>query len=79
MYDTAVHLSELVERYFSLEIFFEPPVRILNYDWLEEIGLRERVCRIVTSCERQEIDFPTAQCQLHEVVCAFMQGSQHPV
>ena len=64
----AERLTQLLEERFSLAIFLDPPVRIMNYDWLVDLGIGKNVFSIVNDLENELLSCNEAQKLLDDLI-----------
>lgn len=69
--EPARDLSRYLEYSYGLELFFSPPIRIGEADWLETLGLQEAVGRIVCELNKGYVDPSIARSRLRDLVHTF--------
>ena len=64
----AMNLSRILSYSCGFEILLQPPIRIVEKDWLATLGLQEQVNRIVQAFENGELDDTSAKAKLRSLV-----------
>ncbi|MDI6806245.1 MAG: hypothetical protein QMD14_00305 [Candidatus Aenigmarchaeota archaeon] len=68
LYKSVKNLSEILEYSWGLEIFFEPPIKLDQKDWLSTLGIEKDIRKIVQASENRDIDYGTAKKLLKNLV-----------
>jgi len=68
-----MNLSRILSYSCGLEVLLQPPIRIVEKDWLVTLGLQEEVSRIVQAFEDRELDDTSAKAKLRSVVLRLRQ------
>jgi hypothetical protein len=67
----ATSLSRILSYSCGFEILLQPPIRIVEKDWLATLGLEEQVNRIIQAFEDGELDDVSAKANLRSLVQRF--------
>jgi len=69
--ERAMNLSRILSYSCGFEILLQPPIRIVEKDWLVTLGLQEQVNGTVRAFENGELDDSSAKARLRSLVQRF--------
>lgn len=66
--EIAGRMTRIIDERFSLALFFDAPITILDYDWIREFGIEEEVREIMHALESGGLDSATAEARLKDLI-----------
>jgi len=69
--ERAMNLSQILSYSCGFEILLQPPIRIVEKDWLVTLGLHGQVTKIVQAFENGELEANSAKAKLLSLVQQF--------
>lgn len=66
--EIAGRMTRIIDERFSLALFFDAPITILDYDWIREFGIEDEVREIMHAVESGGLDCATAEARLKDLI-----------